>query len=205
MNDAHLGSALPRHLEIRAVEVIAGRGRSITFSSVRCPVRARSAAVEECAHCGKSGGVAQDVLARGAWVCCHAPLRAEPPGDGPLVRAVMRRGAVAVRPALSAATACAALRARGEPGAPVVDGEGRPLGWVGEADLLRVRSGGKVSDAMARAALAVAEDAPLSVAASLLASHGRERIAVVASDGVVVGVLSALDVVRWLAAPSPLD
>ena len=44
-------NASERLLEVRTVDVVTGRGRSITLSSVRCPVRARSAAVEECAHC----------------------------------------------------------------------------------------------------------------------------------------------------------
>jgi hypothetical protein len=52
-------------LEIRTVEVVTGRGRSIALSSVRSPVRARTAPVEECAHCGQSAGIAQDVLSRG--------------------------------------------------------------------------------------------------------------------------------------------
>ena len=61
------------------MEVITGRGRSVTFSSVRCPVRGRSAAVEECAHCDDSEGLAQDALAHGEWLCCRAPVRVETP------------------------------------------------------------------------------------------------------------------------------
>ncbi len=188
-------------LEVRTVEVITGRGRSVTLSSVRCPIRARTAAVEECAHCGNGAGIAQDVLGRGEWLACQAERPAEDRAEGPPVRAVMRRTAVAVRPGLSGATAAAALRARGQPSAPVVDGEGRPVGIVGEAELLRARSGAKVSDAMGRVALSVSESAPLSRAAALLASNGLERLPVVSGDGVVVGVLSALDVVSWLASP----
>ena len=193
--------AAARLLEVRTVEVVTGRGRSVTFSSVRCPVRGRSAAVEECAHCDESEGVAQDALARGEWLCCQAPAPVEASGDGegPPVRAVMRRTALALRPGLGRGTAADALRARGQPSAPVVDGEGRPLGVVGEADLLRAGPGRKVADAMARVALSVPETAPLSRAAALLVSHGLERIAVVSADGVVVGVLSALDLLGWFA------
>jgi CBS domain-containing protein len=54
---------------------------------------------------------------------------------------------------------------------------------------------------MSRVVLSLPEDAPASRAAALLAEHGVERVAVVSSDGAVVGVLSALDVVAWLAAP----
>jgi CBS domain-containing protein len=83
----------------------------------------------------------------------------------------------------------------------VVDGEGRPVGWVEEAELLRARPGAKVADAMGRSALAVSEGAPLSRAAAQLVAYRLERLPVVSSDGMVVGVLSALDVVGWLAAP----
>lgn len=199
MNPPVQGSASPQRREIRTVEVITGRGRSVTLSSVRCPVRARTAPVEECAHCAQTGGIAQDVLSRGEWICCHARAPAERAGAGSPVHAVMPRTAVAVRPTLSAATASAALRTRGQTAAPVVDGEGRPVGWVSEAALLRARPGSRVSEAMGRTALAVAEGAPLRRAAALLAAHGLERLPVVASDGLVVGVLSALDVVRWIA------
>jgi CBS domain-containing protein len=190
-----------RHLEVRTLEVITGRGRSLTLSSVRCPVRSRTAPVEECAHCGESAGIAQDVLTRGEWLCCRSRATPEVEGEGPVVRAVMRRASVAVRPALAAVTAASALRARGQPGAPVVDGEGRPVGWVGEPELLRARSGARVVEVMTRAAPSISDSAPLSRAAAALASNGVERAAVVASDGVVVGVLSALDLVAWLAAP----
>lgn len=201
MNDAHRRAGGTRRVEIRILEVITGPGRSLVLPTVRCPERARTAVVEECAHCGQSGGIAQDVPAPGAWVSCDGRRLAARPGEETPVRLALRRRGVAVRPGVPAAAAAAALRARGEPGAPVVDGEGRPLGWVGEAELLRASAGAKVSDAMTRVALAVAEDAPLGRAAALLAAHDVERLAVVSADGIVVGVLSALDVVAWGAAP----
>jgi CBS domain-containing protein len=191
-----------RLLEVRTVEVISGRGRSVTLSNVRCPVRGRSAAVEECAHCARSDGVAQDALARGEWLRCRSePPSAEATGQRPLVREVMRPSSVALRPGVARSVAAEALRVRGQGAAPVVDGEGRPVGIVGEAELLRSRPGTKVADAMVRVAVSVAEAAPLARAAALMASHQLDRVAVVSPDGAVVGVLSALDVVGWLAAP----
>lgn len=190
-----------RLLEVRTVEVISGRGRSITLSNVRCPVRRRSAGTEECGHCARSDGLARDALARGEWLACRCGL----PGAAdetaePRVIDAMRPAAIALRPAVSRQTAADALRAHGQSFAPVVDGEGRPVGVVGEAELLRARQGAKVSEVMARGALSVQETAPLARAAALMASHRLERIAVVSADGGVVGVLSALDVVAWAAA-----
>ncbi len=199
MNRSTERRADSRLLEVRTVEVVSGRGRSITLSNVRCPVRGRSAAVEECAHCTRSEGVARDAIAQGEWLCCRTPHASEGAGIGPLVREVMRRASVALRPGVARSVAADALRSRGQGSAPVVDGEGRPVGVVGEAELLRARPGAKVADAMVRVALAVHETAPLSRAAALMASHRLDRIAVVSGDGVVVGVLSALDVVGWFA------
>lgn len=196
--------AAARLLEVRTIEVVSGRGRSIIMSNVRCPARRRTAAVEECAHCAQSEGLARDALARGEWLACHSPACAGASGgdggEGPRVVDVMRPAGVALRSTLARSTAADALRSRRQSGALVVDGEGRPVGMVGEAELLRAKSGARVSDVMTRVALAVHETAPIARAAALMAEHGTDRVAVVSGDGMVVGVLSALDVVAWAAA-----
>jgi CBS domain-containing protein len=196
--------AVARLLEVRTVEVISGRGRSITLSNVRCPVRHRSAAVEECAHCERSDGLAGDALARGEWLCCRAAVPHDPagPGQEPRVADVMSATAIALRATLARSTAADALRAHGQSSAPVVDGEGRPVGVVGEAELLRARNGARVGDAMARVSMSVPETAPLARAAALMAAQRLDRIAVVSADGMVVGALSALDIVAWAASAS---
>src|SRR5512138_3716298 len=132
-----------RLLEIRTIEIVSGKGRPFVLSSVRCPARGRSTPVEECAHCDGSDGVAQDALARGAYLACRGPVPAVRPGAAPgghtAVADVMRRAAVAVRAGVARSVAADALRARGLAAAPVVDGEGRPIGVVAESDLLRAR------------------------------------------------------------------
>jgi CBS domain-containing protein len=190
-----------RLLEVRMVDVITGRGRSVTLSSVRCPVRGRATAVDECAHCGDSEGIAQDSLARGEYLSCcsKVPPETSDGSAGARVAEVMRPTAVALRPGVARSVAADALRARSTPVASVVDGEGRPIGLVSEADLLRAKTGARVSDAMAKVALSVPETAPLRRAAALMAEHRSERLAVVSDDGVVVGMLTAMDVVAWLA------
>jgi CBS domain-containing protein len=194
--------AAARLLEVRTVEIVSGRGRSITLSNVRCPVRGRSAAVDECGHCGSSDGVARDALARGGWLRCRAET-----GDAAdvgerqrgQVRDAMRSASLALRPGVTRGVAADALRAHGQCAAPVVDGDGRPVGFVAEAELLRARPGARVADAMVRVALSVAETAPVGRAAALMASHRLDRLSVVSADGAVVGTISALDLVGWLA------
>ncbi len=195
----------PRLLEVRVVEVVTGRGRSVTLSSVRCPIHDRATAVEECAHCGEGEGIAQDPLARGGYLSCAAPPRARvgTAASGARVAEVMQPSAVAFRPRVTRGVASDVLRSRGVPVAPVVDGEGRPIGLVTEASLLRARSGTRVADAMTKVALSVLEGAPLGRAAALMAEHRVDRLAVVSGDGVVVGMLTAADVVSWVAAGAP--
>jgi CBS domain-containing protein len=56
-----------------------------------------------------------------------------------------------------------------------------------------------VADAMTRSAFTVSESAPVSQAAALMAFEGVHRIPVVDDAGRVSGVITTLDVLRWLA------
>jgi CBS domain-containing protein len=112
---------------------------------------------------------------------------------------------------------------------PVVDEQGRPIGVVSRSDLLRHRRDGEqepplrlagpygghgdylgpgfhsdvaaelVADVMMCLAFSLPETATLSRAAAIMAYEGVHQIPVVTSDGKVVGLISSLDVVRWLA------
>ncbi len=56
-----------------------------------------------------------------------------------------------------------------------------------------------VADVMTPAALTLSEDAPVAEAAALMAFEGIHRVPVVAGDGRVAGIVTSLDVLRWLA------
>ena len=60
-------------------------------------------------------------------------------------------------------------------------------------------SRGTVADIMTCVSINVHEHAPLSEAAALMTVAGVHRVPVVSDEGRVVGILSALDVLRWLA------
>lgn len=83
----------------------------------------------------------------------------------------------------------------------MVDGDCRPLGVVSRSDLLAI-SGDQatVADVMMPMAFTLPETATLSRAAALMAVEGVHRMPVVSSEGRVVGIISSLDVARWLAA-----
>lgn len=56
-----------------------------------------------------------------------------------------------------------------------------------------------VAELMTPFAFSLPVDAPVSLAAALMSYEAVHRIAVTEADGMVVGILSSLDVMRWLA------
>lgn len=141
------------------------------------------------------------------------------------VTAVMTTEVVCVRSDLSIEALAALFVDLNITGAPVVDDRGHPIGVVSKSDLVRAdlestetgealrdeesmehgfhlepSSRGRVSDIMMPIAFTVPENATLSHAAALMAYEGVHRVPVISGDGTVVGIVSAMDVVRWLAS-----
>lgn len=142
------------------------------------------------------------------------------------VSAVMTCDPVCVTDDLSAEAAAALLLERGQCGVPVIDAQGRLLGMVSLSDLLRAQQtarddggrtvrvddepldpsmhavhafGPSVGEVMTPLAFSVGESTELSRAAALMASEGVQQLPVVSAQGVVKGVLTALDVMAWVA------
>ena len=93
-------------------------------------------------------------------------------------------------------------------GVPVVDEGGKPIGVVSQADLVlhHYESGtasyeppSTVSDIMTDVSFTLNEGASVSQAAALMALKSIHRIPVLDPVGQVVGILSSLDVLYWLA------
>ncbi|MFD8815090.1 CBS domain-containing protein [Streptomyces sp. NPDC059627] len=83
---------------------------------------------------------------------------------------------------------------------PVLDGEGRVVGVVSEADLLfkdELRAGGVTAgDLMNAPAVTVHADAALAEAARLMARRGVKRLPVVDGAGVLKGIVSRADLLK---------
>jgi CBS domain-containing protein len=137
-----------------------------------------------------------------------AALQREAPALQTCLREVMTRDVVCVGPDESAEAALRLLVEHGISGLPVVDAAGRPLGVLSRSDLLEERlevltegelgEPARVRDLMTQAALSLPESASVAEAAALMASYGVHRVPVVSAEGVLVGVVSPLDLLRCL-------
>jgi CBS domain-containing protein len=98
---------------------------------------------------------------------------------------------------------------------PVVDDEGRMVGIVSEADLLRcVADGGeptngapglcscKVADVMTRDVVTAGEDMPVAALARLMTERRVKRLPIL-REGVVVGIVSRIDLLRAFISLNP--
>ena len=150
------------------------------------------------------------------------------PAQAAAVATIMTRTTYCVRPEVAVETVVALLLEHRLSGVPVVDADGRPVGIVSKTDLLRhlhengdsvdagapargfddelatgfhatAVHGTAVGDVMMPIVFAIEQDADIALAAALMAGEGIHRLPVLAGDGTVVGILSALDIVRWVA------
>jgi CBS domain-containing protein len=115
------------------------------------------------------------------------------------VREVMNRELFCLRPGDRAGDALTGILALGITGAPVVDAEGCPLGMVSLRDLAGHRATDSVADLMSAPATVVDAAASLDEAGGrILARTGFHRLPAVDEDGKLVGLVSALDILRGL-------
>ncbi len=139
-----------------------------------------------------------------------------------LVRDVMTTRAVTVRPDARVKQAIELLDDHQITAMPVVDDDGRLVGVVSEADVLRdallpdrraheipSHAEGRtkvltVGDVMTRLTMSVTADADLAAAASVLVDTAIKSLPVVDDDGRVVGMVSRRDVIAVLAKRDPL-
>lgn len=197
-------------LRIRIRETIDPGGNTTRSSSVHCPKRDGSASVKECLLCRSCAGL-EATHGEEYIVCEVAPdeiamgpprrhrVRRPTEGDKTPLSAVMSRDIVCASPDLPVAELVALLLDRGFSGVPVVDSEGKPIGVVSKSDLLDGKRGELVRDIMMPIAFTLPESASLSHAAALMAYESVHRIPVVAMDGEVIGIVSSMDIVRWVA------
>jgi CBS domain-containing protein len=150
------------------------------------------------------------------------PVRLPSSSETTPLREVMTTDVICVREDLAVESLATLMLERNISAVPVVDAAGRPVGVASKTDLVRwyhddaglgeVASPSlepgmserqikttTVGDLMMPLAFTLCEDAPVVYAATLMAVEGVHHLPIVSGTGTVVGIVSALDLVRWIA------
>ncbi len=219
-----MASKAPHYeLEIRVRQTLAADGQTASYSTVYCPPQTRTVRVNECVDCEEYIGLSFDREEQSGLLHCYKSSAPTPRqsfqrflaageregfvrklherADCTPVSRIMSLNVQCVTEDVTLPALARCLLSGGYSGAPVVDDEGRPVGVVSKTDLLRhgVTSEGRVRDIMTSMSFTAHEDQSLSKAAALMAYEGIHRLPVVDAAGKVVGLLSSLDILHWLA------
>jgi CBS-domain-containing membrane protein len=154
-----------------------------------------------------------------AYESCVDELDAAPApiADCAPIRCVMASDLVCAHPDLEIGAIVALLVDRHIGCLPVVDEHRRPIGVITKFDiveqldaLIRAVAGGSplppdlaarvANDVMMPIALSLEEDATVAHATAMMTSEDTHHVLVVDSAGVLVGLVSSKDIVRWVAA-----
>jgi CBS domain-containing protein len=192
---SELDPLIPRR--VSTVRTRQQSGLDVIQAMADCP-RRRTVDVEDaCARCAYLED-ARIAPGGGALLCSIEPT----PGPA-RVADIMTRDVQCVSPEVGARELVQLLATRGVTGLPVVDAEGRPVGIVSQSDVVRALATGEAFETLSVRALmmhvpfVVDENAAIEDAARLVAFESVHRLPVINAERVVVGVVSALDLVRW--------
>ncbi|HEX8108592.1 MAG TPA: CBS domain-containing protein [Kofleriaceae bacterium] len=125
------------------------------------------------------------------------------------VRRIMTRDVVCAREDLDVGALLDLMVRRRIGCVPVVDDRGRPIGMVTKTDLVEhqlaamMHRGPAVATAgalMMPLAITLDEHATVSHAAAMMSVEDFHHVAIVSDGGALIGVVSTMDIVRWLAA-----
>jgi CBS domain-containing protein len=203
-------------LPVRTRRTLCGHAPMTTASTVHCPRRGEAVDADECFTCAHFTGVVphgRDAAIRCAGVGTPDELCDGIDAETTSVQAVMSRDVVCVTPGTGIDAVATLLIERGYSGVPVVDASGVPVGVVSKTDLVRAsreiepheRDERCVGDIMMPVAFSLAEDATLGMVASMMACEGVHRVPVVDAAGRIVGIVTTLDLVRWIARVGARD
>ncbi len=220
-----------RTLPIRTRKILAGNGEETIARSVLCPMHGEAVALPVCAECVRCDRIDAEGV-HCAPEMAQPTMRWSPllrrmlpsAADRVAIADVMSRDVTCARADVSVETLTGLLLDAEIGAVPVVDGDGFPVGILAKTDLLRdhwqngdteevvdevvdgvhvsARAPKTVRDLMMPIAFTLREDDPLSRAAAVMATERVHHLPIVAADGRVVGMLSSLDFVRWVAAQS---
>lgn len=198
---------------VRTVHVLGGAKGPESRRAVYCPINEGTKSFEECTSCPGCEGVSEDPEGKRTLILCtrhaedtldHPAATTRSSGVRTPVASILRRETVCVRPETSVTELASLLLDRAIGCVPVVDADGRPIGIVSRSDLLKgeaavVGDAKTAADIMTCTPISIPETIPISDAAAIMAFEGVHHLPALGSLGRCVGVLSSLDVLRWLA------
>lgn len=82
---------------------------------------------------------------------------------------------------------------------PIVDDAGRPMGIVTKLDLVERRAGTTAAEVMMPLAITLNQHATIAHAAAVMGLEDFHHVMVVGADHALIGVVSTMDIARWLA------
>jgi CBS domain-containing protein len=191
-------------------EVFWGDGQSEMDSEVFCPRRG-AVPLATCLDCEHSEGFGKTANGRRSHLLCSLPGAVPSMSmdrwvgpDQISISTIMSTNIVCVRESLSLDALARLFLDRGISGVPVLNADGIPIGVVSKTDLVVDETLGQtprvtVADIMMPLALTLGEEATISQASALMAVENIHRIPVVSQSGKIIGILSTLDILRWLA------
>lgn len=172
-------------------------------ATVHCPLSRAAKTVSSCLMCPRF----ERKVAVGGWgyLECHVPEEVADGGD--LCGELVSPEVTCLDGELEVSKAVVILDVAGVSSAPVLDDHGVLVGIVSTASLARLRLSGfgqraipaEVEDAMSTELVTLPQQATVAEAALLMAEHDLERVPIVTEDGHLIGVICAMDLVRWLA------
>ncbi len=215
------GADVVVRLPIRVRRTEYGQGESTEVCSVACPIAGGDVPLTKCADCERAQAVLGE---RGERVLeCRVPAsitqKQSPPAadlheklQRTKVSEVMTRSVTCVDSELDLAELSKLLQTLGLRGVPVVEDQGVILGMVSLTDLVRGSreeskgdpyppdwAGLLVEDIMSGEVVTLRETSSVAEAMVLMSKNKLHRVAVVAHNDVVVGILSLVDLARWVA------
>lgn len=126
------------------------------------------------------------------------------------VRRIMSREVICAREDLDVATLLDLMVRRHIGCIPVVDDRGRPVGMVTKFDVVEQQLAARGSHAAPAAttagelmmplAITLDEHATVAHAAAMMSVEDVHHVAIVTEGGALIGVISSMDIVRWLAS-----
>lgn len=123
-------------------------------------------------------------------------------------RRIMSREVICAREDLDVASLLDLMVRRRIGCVPVVDERGRPIGMVTKFDVVEQqlasgtasRTAATVADVMMPLAITLDEHATVAHAAAMMSIEDVHHVPIVADGGALIGIISTMDIVRWLAA-----